>query len=199
MTKILRIDASARHMDSTTRNLADRLITKLETGAGGTHVVVRDLALSPPPLLTQDWVHANFTDETARSSEQQAALHTSDILIAELEAADTIVIAAPIYNFGIPAALKAWVDMIARARKTFRYTEKGPVGLLTGKKAYIVMASGGTAIGSEIDFASGYLRHVLGFVGITNVQIVAADQLMVDADVALAKAGTDIENILLAA
>ncbi len=199
MTKILRIDASARHVGSTTRDLADRLIAKLQEADHGAEVVVRDLARTPPPLLTQDWVHANFTDDAARNNDQQAALAVSDALIAELEAADTIVIAAPIYNFGVPAALKAWVDMIARARKTFRYTETGPIGLLTGKKAYIVMASGGTAVGSEIDFASGYLRHILTFVGITDVQIVAADQLMVNAEAALAKAGTYIDTIPLAA
>lgn len=199
MTKILRIDASARHAGSISRDLADQLIAKLQARTSGADVVVRDLALNPPPQVTQDWVHANFTDEAARSSEQHAALTTSDALIAELEAADTLVIAAPIYNFGIPAALKAWVDLIARARKTFRYTETGPVGLLTGKKAYIVMASGGTAVGSEMDFASGYLRHILGFVGITDVLIVAADQLMIDADAALAKANAHIENLSLAA
>lgn len=199
MTKILRVDASARHVGSTTRDLADRLIAKLQSADYGAELVVRDLALDPPPLLTQDWVHANFTDDAARNPDQQAALEVSDALIAELEAADIIVIATPIYNFGVPAALKAWVDMIARARKTFRYTESGPVGLLTGKKAYVVMASGGTAVGSEIDFASGYLRHILSFVGITDVQIVAADQLMIDADAALAKAGNHIDSIPLAA
>lgn len=199
MTKILRIDASARHTDSTTRHLADRLIARLQSGTDSTDVVVRDLALSPPPLLTQDWVHANFTDETARNNDQHAALTASDMMIAELEAADTLIIAAPIYNFGIPAALKAWVDMIARARKTFHYTENGPVGLLTGKKAYILLASGGTAVGSEIDFASGYLRHILAFVGITDIQIVAADRLMVDADAALVKADAQIDTVPLAA
>src|SRR3546814_1403365 len=91
-------------------------------------------------------------------------LSGADELIAELEAADTIVITAPIYNFAIPASLKAWVDLIARARRTFRYTEAGPEGLLKGKRAFIVFASGGVPLGSEVDFASGYLKHILGFV-----------------------------------
>ena len=98
-------------------------------------------------------------------------------LIAELKAADVVVIGAPIYNFGIPAALKAWVDMIARARKTFRYTSEGPEGLLKGKKAYVVIASGGMPVDSDMDFATPYLRQVLGFIGITDVEVIAADAL----------------------
>ncbi|MCL4142967.1 UNVERIFIED_CONTAM: hypothetical protein GTU68_015964 [Idotea baltica] len=90
------------------------------------------------------------------------------------------VIANAIYNFSVPAALKAWIDLVARARETFQYTENGPVGLLQGKKAYVIVASGGTKVGSEIDFATTYLGHVLGFMGITDVKIVAADQLMLD-------------------
>jgi FMN-dependent NADH-azoreductase len=92
--------------------------------------------------------------------------------------ADVLVIGVPVYNFGIPASLKAWVDMIARARLTFRYTESGPVGLLRGKRAVLVVASGGTAVGSEIDFATDYLRHVLGFLGIDDVEIIAANRVM---------------------
>jgi len=101
-------------------------------------------------------------------------------LVEELKAADTIVIGAPIYNFNIPAALKAWIDLIARARLTFKYGENGPVGLLKNKKAYIVMASGGVPIGSAMDFASGYLQHVLAFVGITDVTIIDASQFDLD-------------------
>jgi len=93
--------------------------------------------------------------------------------------ADVLVIGVPIYNFGIPAALKAWVDMVARARLTFRYTEQGPEGLLRVKRAYLVVASGGTAAGSAVDFATGYLRHVLGFLGIDDVEIIAADRAQV--------------------
>ena len=104
-----------------------------------------------------------------------------------------MVIGSPIYNFGVPAALKAWIDMIARARKTFHYTDNGPEGLLTGKKAYVLMASGGTEVGSEIDFASGYLRHVLGFIGIDDVTIIAADQQMMRGDDALSQAMDRIE------
>ncbi len=198
MSNILRIDASARTSGSTTRQLTDQLVTRLVEQGYGAHVVRRDLALTPPALLTESWVGANFTDETERSDDQKAALASSDELIAELEAADTIVIGVPVYNFAIPAALKAWVDLIARARRTFRYTETGPEGLLKGKKAYLVVASGGVPVGSDYDFATGYLRHVLGFVGITDVTIIAADQQMMDGE-AIARATSAIEALKQAA
>lgn len=180
---ILRVDASARHGGSASRTLTDALIARLNPAA----VVSRDLS-NALPFVTENWVHANFTDEAERTEEQKAELALSDSLVAELVAADIVVIGSPIYNFGVPAALKAWIDMIARARKTFHYTEDGPKGLLTGKKAYVLMASGGTEIGSEIDFASGYLRHVLGFVGIDDVTIIAADRQMMRGEDAVSQA-----------
>ncbi|MEL6531300.1 MAG: NAD(P)H-dependent oxidoreductase, partial [Pseudomonadota bacterium] len=99
-------------------------------------------------------------------------------LIAELQAADTIVISTPIYNFGVPAVLKAWADLVARAGTTFKYTENGPVGLLEGKKAYIAAASGGTPVGSDMDFMTSWLTFFLGFIGIKDVEIIAADGIM---------------------
>lgn len=187
---ILRIDASARKHGSTSRALTDALIDKLSPVS----VAVRDLS-QPLPFVTEDWIGANFTDEAERSAEQRETLALSDQLVEELVAADTLVLGVPVYNFGIPAALKAWVDLIARARKTFRYTETGPVGMLTGKKAYVALASGGTEIGSEIDFASGYLRQILSFVGIEDVTFVAADQQMVKGDAAMNVAQQQIERI----
>ncbi|MDR6832804.1 MULTISPECIES: NAD(P)H-dependent oxidoreductase [unclassified Sphingopyxis] len=198
MSHILRIDASARHSGSTTRQLTDQLVTRLVERDYGAAVTRRDLAVTPPALLTESWVGANFTDDAERSDDQRAVLAHSDELIAELEAADTIVIGVPVYNFAIPAALKAWIDQIARARRTFRYTETGPEGLLTGKKAYLVVASGGVPVGSDYDFATGYLRHVLGFVGITDVTIIAADQQMMDGE-AIARATASIEELKQAA
>jgi len=198
MTHILRIDASARKEGSTTRPLADQLVNRLVEQGYGATVTRRDLNTAPPPLLTESWIGANFTEETARSAEQKTVLAGSDELIAELEAADTIVITAPIYNFAIPASLKAWVDQIARARRTFRYTESGPEGLLTGKRAYIVFASGGVPLGSEVDFASGYLKYILGFVGITDVTIIAADAHMTDGE-AMSRATSAIDGLKQAA
>jgi FMN-dependent NADH-azoreductase len=198
MTNILRIDASARNSGSTTRQLTDKLVSHLIEQGYGANVVQRDLALTPPALLTEGWVGANFTDDADRSDEQKALLASSDELIAELEAANTIVIGVPVYNFAIPAALKAWVDLIARARRTFRYTEAGPEGLLKDKKAYLVVASGGVPVGSDYDFATGYLRHVLGFVGITDVTIIAADQQMMDGE-AINRATSAISELKRAA
>lgn len=177
--KILQINASARKTDSVTRELTDALVTRLLEKKAEASVISRDVSQGLP-FLDEDWVGANFTDPSERSAEQRMKLALSDTLVGELKSADTIVIGTPIYNFSVPAALKAWIDLVARARETFRYTENGPEGLLQGKKAYVVVASGGTKVGSEIDFAATYLKHVLGFVGITDVTVVAADQLMME-------------------
>ncbi len=198
MTNILRIDASARNQGSTTRSLTDRLVDRLLGQNYGAKVVHRDLAATPPALLDESWVFANFTDDAERSAEQKAALASSDELIAELEAADTIVIGVPVYNFGIPAALKAWIDLIARARRTFRYTETRPEGLLTGKKAYLVVASGGVPVGSDYDFASRYMLQVLGFVGITDVTVIDAGQQLMD-EGAVNRATATIDDLKQAA
>lgn len=185
--KILRIDSSARTESSVSRQLTAQIVEKL-----GGDAVHRDLANSLPHVSAA-WIGANFTPGEARTDDQKATLAISDELIAEVMAADVLVIGVPIYNFGVPAALKAWVDMICRAGLTFRYSESGPVGLLEGKRAVLAVASGGTEAGSEIDFATGYMRHVLGFVGISDVQIVAADRLMLDAKTSMAKAATQME------
>jgi FMN-dependent NADH-azoreductase len=176
---ILQINASARKTGSVTRELSETLVTRLLAKSRDIKVISRDVSQGLP-FLDEDWVGANFTDTADRSAEQRMKLALSDTLVSELKAADTIVIGAPIYNFSVPAALKAWIDLVARARETFRYTENGPEGLLKDKKAYVIVASGGTKVGSEIDFASNYLRHVLGFIGISDVAFVAADQLMMD-------------------
>lgn len=192
---ILRIDASMRRTGSNTRALADRVIERLTERDPAAKVTVRDLAANPLPFIDEAWIGANFTDPAARTEDQQAALARSDALVAELRAADTIVIGVPVYNFGIPAALKAWIDLIARARETFRYTEAGPEGLLKDKRAILVVASGGTKAGSEIDFATGYMRHILGFVGITQVELVAADQLGAGAQERIDAAQAQIERL----
>lgn len=187
---VLHIDSSARLTGSTSRDLSSRIVERLNAGT----VIRRDLT-SALPQIDENWVNANFTPADQRSPEQVDRLALSDQLVDELMAADTIVIGAPVYNFSVPASLKAWVDLIARAGRTFRYTEQGPKGLLEGKRAIIAVASGGTKIGSEIDFASGYLRHIMGFVGITNVEIVAADQMALDPEAALAAANSAVELI----
>jgi FMN-dependent NADH-azoreductase len=179
LKSILHINASARTAGSVTRDLGQTFVTRLLAKSPDAKVIIRDVSQGVP-FLNEEWIGATFTDPAARSAEQKMVLALSDTLVEELKEADTIVIGTPVYNFSIPATLKAWVDMVARARETFQYTVNGPVGLLQGKKAYVIIASGGTKIGSEIDFAGNYLKHILGFIGISDVTMIAADQLMID-------------------
>ncbi|WP_440957427.1 FMN-dependent NADH-azoreductase [Oceanicaulis sp. LC35] len=167
---ILRINTSARTDGSITRELSDLLTQALAGDAGD--VVVRDLAQNPEEQLTADWVTANFTDPSERSDAQRETLKGSDALIAELHAADHIVIGVAMYNFSIPSSLKAWIDHVARARETFRYTEAGSEGLLKDKTVWLVTASGGARLDSEADFATPYLRFILGFLGLTDVRVI---------------------------
>jgi len=173
--KILRIDSSGRQHGSSSRALADELVAALADRYGQVELAKRDLAESIPHV-DQAWIEANFTPEENRSDSHRKVLSFSDLLVAELKEAEVLVIGVPIYNFGVPAALKAWVDMIARARLTFAYTENGPVGLLRDKKAFIVVASGGVGVDSPVDFATPYMRQALKFVGITDIEVIVADQ-----------------------
>jgi len=168
--KILRIDASMRKSGSYSRTLSDRLILQLQRQKPS-DVKQRDLA-DGIPFINEAWIEANFSDVNERTAEQRSILSCSDALISELKTADTLVIGLPIYNFNVPAAFKAWIDQVARAKVTFRYGKNGPEGLLKNKKAYVILSSGGTQLGSDIDFVSGYINHVLGFIGIKNVTII---------------------------
>lgn len=188
--QLLRIDASMRKNSSTSRQLADQLIEKLQQSERFI-VTNRDLT-ETLPFVNEDWINANFTGPTDRTSAQRAVLAQSDSLVAELKATDTLVIATPIYNFGVPAAFKAWIDMVARARETFRYSENGPVGLLEGKRAFVIVTSGGTELGSDMDFVSGWMKHVLGFIGITDVTMIDSSGLMKDEAGAIARAEKEI-------
>ncbi|MBU7580894.1 MAG: NAD(P)H-dependent oxidoreductase [Porphyrobacter sp.] len=178
MSNILYVTASIRpDADSVSKGLGQRLVDGLaaRTGAG---VITRDLAANDLPYVSAERFAANLTPAAERTPEQADLAAIADALIAELQAADTIVIAAPVYNFGPPASLKAWADLVARAGTTFRYTATGPEGLLTGKRAYLAIASGGTPVGAEFDFMSRWLTFFLGFLGIDDVEIIAADGIM---------------------
>ncbi len=172
MTKTtLHITASARLQGSVSSETSRAIVQSLASDT----LIHRDLSQGVP-LLDETWVTATFIPPADRTPTQAAALEYSDILVNEVQTADTIVIGTPLYNFSIPAALKAWIDQIARAGVAFKYTEAGPVGLFAGKKVIIVIASGGAPIGSEYDFASPYLRQVLGFVGITDITILNTEE-----------------------
>ena len=187
---VLNIQASARHDGSVTRQLSDKILTEIAAD----QTITRDLATGLP-LIDAAWLAANFTLADDRTDVQRETLALSDSLITEIKQADTIVIGSPVYNFSVPAVLKAWIDQIARVGVTFKYTPDGPVGLLSGKRAIIVIASGGTPVGSDIDYASGYLKHIMGFIGITDVTIIAADALGNDADAKIAAANDDIKQL----
>jgi len=192
---ILEINASGRKTGSVSRMLTSELVRELEKKHGGAATRRRDLSLGLP-FVDEDWIGANFTAPEERSEAQNEVLGFSDRLVGELQAADTIVIGVPIYNFSIPAVLKAWVDMIARAGLSFRYTADGPEGLLKGKTAYLVVASGGVAVDSAWDFATPYMRHALAFVGITDVQVIAAEKLNSDADESIDAARIRIADLV---
>ena len=187
---ILRLDSSMRTEGSFSRDLTDRVMARL--AGPQTEITVRDLAAETVPAIDAEWIGANFTDPAERSEAQRAKLAHSDRLVAELKAADTLVIGVPVYNFSVSAALKAWIDQVVRARETFRYTAEGPEGLLTGKRAVLVIASGGTPLGSGIDFATGYLHHILGFLGFSHIDVVNAGELKMDEPAARARAEADI-------
>ena len=140
-------------------------------------VISRDLARDPVPHLTAETFAAFVAKPEARTPEQQAAAGFSDALIAELKSADTLVLGLPMYNFGIPSTLKAYFDHVARSGHTFRYTEKGPEGLLKGKKAVIFATRGGLYAGTPKDTQTGYVRDFLAFLGIEDVEFVYAEGL----------------------
>lgn len=169
---VLHIDASARHQDSVSRRLSAEIVEKL----GASEVIRRDLA-EPLPFLDETWVTSTFTPPADRTAAQAEVLTQSDILVAELQKADTIVIGTPIYNFSGPAVLKAWIDQVARAGVTFRYTETGPEGLLADKKVIVAVASGGVQIGSPADFLTPHLKVFFGFLGLSDVTFVNADSV----------------------
>ena len=193
INRILRIDASARKTGSITRSLADEAIDRLAE-LGAVNLTIRDVATGIP-FVDEDWISSNFTPVDERTNAHKAKLTLSDSLVNELKNTDTLIISSPIYNFGIPATLKAWVDMICRVGMTFQYTENGPVGLLEGKRAIILVASGGTAVGSPIDFATPYLKQVMAFIGITDVTFIAADTLGRNADEKRAEASSKIQAL----
>ena len=173
MTHILKINASV-NLDSS----VSRAATAQIVGSLGTSVTHRDLVAHPLPQIDNAWAEARLTDPKTRTPEDAERLALSDQLIAELQAADVIVIGAPLYNFAAPASLKAWMDLVARPGVTFRYSKNGAEGLLTGKKAIVAVATGGVAVGSESDHLSPHLRLFLGFIGITDVEIVVAKDIV---------------------
>ena len=179
---ILQVNSSARADASHSTRLANDLVGQLRAARPDARLTVRDVGRHPHPALDEAALQALFTPADQRTPAQAARVAQDDALIAELQAADVVVLAVPMYNFGVPAALKNWIDAIARAKVTFTYGEKGPVGLLTGKTVYVVTTRGGIYRDAPADTQVPYLRTTLGFLGMTDVRVVYAEGLALGPD-----------------
>src|SRR5690349_21895929 len=175
--KILQVNSSARREGSQSTRLANEIVRRLRDANPDATVTVRDLTTNPHPVLDEVALGALFTPATQRSTEQQARVGLDDALIAEVQAADVVVLGVPMYNFGVSAQLKNWIDAIVRAGVTFRYTEQGPQGLLAGKKVYVALARGGKYRNTPADTQVPYLSTVLGFLGMNDIRFVFAEGL----------------------
>ncbi len=191
--QILRLDASASINTSNSKKLGDELIDRLLALHPDAIVRQRDLN-QEIGFIDENWVAANFTPDDQRSEAQHQRLAFSDKLIDEIKQADAIVLTTPMYNFGIPATLKAWIDLISRAGVTFRYTADGPVGLIKGKHVDIVITTGGVPLKSPVDFVTDYLKQVFRFIGIEDINIISAEAMSVDADNSYQKALDQIKQ-----
>lgn len=175
MPTLLHLDASPLET-SISRELTREFAATWKAANPNGTILYRDLAAGPPAPIDQAWVQAAYTPAEARTPEQKALLSTSDTLIHELESADEIIIGVPMHNFSIPSSLKLWIDQVVRSGRTFSYGADGPKGLLTGKKATLLVASGGVyspgSAAAAMNFVDPYLKAVLGFIGITDVRTV---------------------------
>ena len=191
--KIYQIDSSARKEGSISRSLAKKLINKIKKPDD--EVIYRDL--DDEMLFVSGLTESGMKiPEDKQTDGHKKMFKLSDKLVEELKDSDVIIISAPIYNFGPPATLKAWSDLAARVNTTFKYTPDGKrIGLLKDKKAYLVITSGGTKIGSEEDFLTPWLKLMLNFFGIMDVKIISADQMAIDYEKSIAKAEKEIEDL----
>ena len=191
---ILQINSSARSNGSESTRLADAIVAKLAAATPSAQLTRRDLAVTPHPVIDEATLGALFTPADQRTPEQAARVALDDALIAELLAADVIVIGSPMYNFGITVQLKSWFDAVARAGATFRYTATGPEGLVKGKKVYVTMARGGFHKEGGHDVQTQHLKTFLGFLGMTDVSFVYSEGLGMGPEaVATAQAKADAE------
>ena len=197
---ILQINSSARAENSHSTRLANIIVERLYAAQPQAALTVRDLGRTPHPMLDETALQALFSPAAQRTPEQAARVALDDALIAEILAADVIVLGVPMYNFGVPAQLKNWIDAIARVQVTCRDTDKGPQGLLTGKKVYVALTRGGLYRNTPNDTQTPYLQTVFGFLGMTDVQFVYAEGLAMGAEAeqnALASAYSQIDEVVL--
>ncbi len=192
--KIVNINASSNKTSSLSTAYAEKLVAKLVSKNSGATVKTRHTTFDKTPFIDDAILDGLFVNGE-RTAAQKEALKFSDELTNELIESDVLVIGTPIYNFSVPASLKAYFDLIARAGLTFKYGEQGPVGLLENKKAYVVITSGGVKVGSEADFAGNYIKQFLGFLGITDVEFIPLDLLMFDSETKIAEADKQIAEL----
>jgi FMN-dependent NADH-azoreductase len=196
---ILQINSSARAENSQSTRLAATIVERLLAANPDATVRVRDLGRTPHPALDESALGALFTPADKRSAEQAARVALDDALIDELKSADVIVLGVPMYNFGVPTQLKNWIDAIARAGVTFKYTDKGPIGLVQGKKVYVALTRGGLYRNTPADTQMPYLKTFLGFIGMTDVEFIYAEGLAMGPEAeqkALASAQAQIDEVL---
>ncbi len=196
---ILQINSSSRPDASHSSRLAATIVERIRSTQLDATVTVRDLGRAPLGELDEPALQALFTPAEQRTPEQAARVAIDDAVIAEIQAADVLVLGVPMYNFGVPAQLKNWIDAIARAKVTFTYTEKGPVGLLSGKKVYVALTRGGLYRNTPADTQVPYLKTVLAFLGMTEVQFVYAEGIALGPQAeqdALASAQAQIEEVI---
>lgn len=196
---ILQINSSARSTGSHSTELANAVTRRLQARHPDAKLTVRDLSQQPHPALDENALQALFTAAAQRTPEQAARVALDDALIAEAQAADIIVIGVPMYNFSVSSQLKNWIDAIARAGVTFRYTSQGPEGLLKGKKVYVSLARGGIYRDTPSDTQVPYLKTVLAFLGMNDVDFVYAEGLAMGAEAekqAFASAHAQIEELV---
>jgi FMN-dependent NADH-azoreductase len=198
---ILQINSSARSEGSQSTRLAASIVERLKAAQLDAIVTVRDLAAQPHPALDEAALGALFTPAEQRTAEQHARVALDDALIAQIQAADVVVLGVPMYNFGVPTQLKNWIDAIARAKVTFQYTANGPEGLLKGKKVYVALTRGGFYRDTEADSQVPYLKMVLGFLGMRDVEFVYAEGMAMGPEAeqkAIASALQQIEEVVAA-
>nr|WP_024968147.1 FMN-dependent NADH-azoreductase [Pantoea sp. IMH] len=195
MSKVLVLKSSILAGYSQSNQLVDHFVEEWKAAHGGDELTIRDLAANPVPVLDGELVGAMRPSDTPLTPRQQEALDLSDELINEINAHDTIVIAAPMYNFNIPTQLKNYFDLIARAGVTFRYTSNGPEGLITGKKVVVISSRGGIHKDTPSDLLTPYLKLFLGFLGMTEVKFVFAEGIAYGPEVAT-KAANDAKEAL---
>ena len=172
---ILHIDSSPRFGESVSRRLSQTIVDRLAGANPGATVIRRDVVATPLPFADHEMITAYYTPPDQLTDAQRAAVALSDTITDEIVAADAVVVGVPMWNFGVPASLKAWFDLVARVGITFNYTADGPEGRLHGKKAYFAIATGGTPIGSDWDHTTPHLKTFFAFMGITDSEVIAAD------------------------